>query len=227
VRWRWWFAGSLVGAVTLIPWIHYVLTSGATGSHSLRSIVLLDFWRYWAIDSFGVDLRFSLGGSFGDFLSAPHVGGTPTFLVGIAFFACALIGVAILVVAARAAWPRRGELRSWPKVKRLLGGGDTNTGLAIAASLLGFGILITINATVVYRHYLVVAFAAPFVALAAAALLAGQTGRRLLAGLVVAQAVVAFGFLAFIHDHAGAPDGDYGVAYGDQTPAQRPVVPPR
>ena len=109
-------------------------------------------------------------------------------------------------------------------MKRVIGGGSTNTGLAVAAALLGFGLLITFNFTVVYRHYLVVAFALPAVALACAALLAGDVGRRLLSGLVVAQAVLAFGFLAFIHDHGGAP-GDYGIAYDHQTAANRPVKP--
>ena len=225
VKWLWWFAGSVLGALTLIPWIHYVLTSGDSATRSVRSIVLLDFWRAWiAGPSLGVDLRFSLGSSFKDFLEAPHLGSTPTFLVGLAFLACIALGVAIAVVAARTLWPRRDELRSWPAVKRVIGGGSTNTGLAVAAALLGFGLLITFNFTVVYRHYLVVAFALPAVALACAALLAGDVGRRLLSGLVVAQAVLAFGFLAFIHDHGGAP-GDYGIAYDHQTAANRPVKP--
>jgi hypothetical protein len=56
--------------------------------------------------------------------------------------------------------------------------------------------------------------------------LSGTNGRRLLAALVVGQAALSFAFLLYVHDHGGVPDGDYGVAYDDQTPAQRPVVEP-
>ena len=183
---------------------------------SLKSIVRLDFWRYWIVDSLGVDLRFSLGGSFRDFLAGPHLSGTSTYLVGLLYASLALLGVAVAVTAARALWPRRAALRDLASVRALLAGGGTQTGLALALS-----------GAIVYRHYLLVAFALPFVSLALAALAGGaRRGRGLLAALCLGQALLSLSFLAYVHDHGGVPGQDYGVAYGHQTPATRPVAPP-
>src|SRR3954447_12432587 len=38
-RWRWWLAGSVVGALTLLPWLHHVLTHPGGGARSLRHLV--------------------------------------------------------------------------------------------------------------------------------------------------------------------------------------------
>lgn len=227
VRWRWWLAGSVLGALTLIGWLRYLVSTDDPSVRSLKSIVRLDFWRYWIVDSLGVDLRFSLGGSFRDFLAGPHLSGTSTYLVGLLYASLALLGVAVAVTAARALWPRRAALRDLASVRALLAGGGTQTGLALAAALLGFGILLTLSGAIVYRHYLLVAFALPFVSLALAALVGGpRRGRGLLAALCLGQALLSLSFLAYVHDHGGVPGQDYGVAYGHQTPATRPVAPP-
>ncbi|MGI8593792.1 MAG: hypothetical protein ACR2ML_05405 [Solirubrobacteraceae bacterium] len=226
VRWRWWLAGSGLGALTLIPWLRYLLDTDDPSVRSLKSIVRLDFWRYWIVDAVGVDLKFSLGGEFASFLASPHLGGRGTHLVGALYVALALLGLAVIVAAGRALWPRRSELRDRSRVRALLAGAGTQTGLALAAALVGFGLLLTLSGAIVYRHYLLVAFALPFVSLALAGLAAGRLGRVLLACLCVGQALLSLSFLLYVHDHGGVPNGDYGVAYGDQTPATRPPVTP-
>jgi len=222
VRWRWWLAGSALGALTMIPWLRYLLETDDSSVRSLKSIVRLDFWRYWIMDAVGVDLRFSLGEDFGAFLSSPN----GTHLVGALYGALALLGLAVLAAAGRALWPRRAQLRDRSLLRALLAGAGTQTGLALAAALLGFGLMLTLSGAIVYRHYLMVAFALPFVSLALAGLAAGRLGRVLLAGLCVGQALLSLSFLLYVHEHRGAPNGDYGVAYGDQTPATRPPVTP-
>lgn len=85
----------------------------------------------------------------------------------------------------------------------------------------GYGLLITASGVLIYRHYLIVAFALPFVTVAVAALLRPSRGRRLLTALVVAEAALSVQYLTYIHVRGGAPGGDYGVAYSHQT---RPVA---
>ena len=222
VRWRWWLAGSVLGALTLIGWLRYLLSTDDPSIRSVKSIARLDFWRYWIVDPVGVDLHFSLGGAFSDFLAAPR----GTHLVGALYVLLALGGAAVLALAARRWWPERRALRDRATLKRLLAGAGSETGFAVTAALLGFGILITLSGAIVYRHYLLVAFALPFVALALAGISAGRTGRALLGGLCLGQAVLSLALLVYVHDHHGVPEGDYGIAYGAQTPATRPVIAP-
>jgi len=213
-RWRWWFAGSLLGALTLLPWLVHVLSHQGAPMRSLTNTIQPRFWVYWISYPLGFNLFTSFGSDSWKLLAWPTLDGTSLYLCAITFAAIALVGLAIGVEAfALTIWPRRR------KPERPIGGKATNTGLAIRSSVWGYGLLITLSGVLIYRHYLIVAFALPFVTVAVAALLQPNRGRRLLTILVVAQAALSVQYLTYIHARGGAPGGDYGVAYDHQEPA--------
>ena len=210
VRWTAWLAGTLVGVLTLIPWLQYVLGHSSPSHRALSNVVELTFWRLWAEHPLAIDLQTSLGREWGGFLSYPHIGGVATHGVAVSWAVIIGIGIAIAAGAARQFWPLRAEWRD------VLVGRGSPTAFGLSAAFFSFGGLLTLSAVVIYRHYLLVAFVLPFLWVASLALLRPRAGRRLLAVLCIAQALLAVQFLAYIHDHRGAPRGDYGVSYDAQ-----------
>jgi hypothetical protein len=213
VRWVAWLAGTLVGGLTLIPWLQYAFGYSGPSHRSLSNVFDLSFWRLWVEHPLALDLQTSLGRHTHGFLSHPHIGGVATYGVALCWGVIIACGLAIAVQAASRLWPRRARWRD------LLVGRSSPTAFGLSAALFGFGGLLTLSAVPIYRHYLLVAFVLPFVWIASLALLRPRAGRRVLAALCVAQALLSLQFLAYIHDHHGAPHGDYGVSY-DAQPAR-------
>jgi len=211
-RWRWWFAGSVLGALTLLPWLVHVLTHEGTPMRSLVNTIQPRFWAFWISYPLGLNLLTSFGSDSWKLLAWPTIDGTSLYLGAITFVVILVVGMAIGVEAfALTIWPRRR------KPAQPIGGSASNTGLAIRASAVGYGLLITASGVLIYRHYLIVAFVLPFLTVAVAALLRPNRGRRLLMVLVVAQAALSVQYLTYIHVRGGAPGGDYGVAYDHQS----------
>ena len=216
VRWRWWLAGSLVGAWTLVPWLVQVLGHHGSPARSLLNTVEPRFWAYWVSYPLGINLLSSFGHDAHQLLAWPTAGGNSTYLVGIALGLVIVCGLAIGVEAfALTVWPRRKPAAA------PLGGRRSASGLSLGAGTWGFGVLITLSGVLIYRHYLIVTYALPFVCVAVAALLVPARGRRLLIALVLAEAALSVGYLTYIHDRGGAPRGDYGVAYDHQPSSRR------
>jgi hypothetical protein len=213
VRWRWWLVGSLLGAATLVPWLGHILSTHSSPTRSLLNTVEPLFWPFWVSYPLGYNLFSSFGSDAWKFLAWPTVDGVSLYLMLIAF--------ALLTAAALAIYADALTLAIWPRRRRAgrpLGGRATDTGLVLRGSFWGYGLLFTLSGFVFYRHYLIVAFALPFVSLAVCALLAPSRGRRLLTVLVVAEAAISVGYLTYIHVRGGVPGGDYGVAYDHQAP---------
>ncbi len=212
VRWRWWLAGSLLGAVTLVPWLVYVLGHEGVPTRSLVNSIQPRFWALWVTYPLGFNIFDSFGTDSWHLLAWPTLGGTSLYLVAVACVVIIAVGIAIGVEAfTLTIWPRRG------RPTRALGGRTSDSALSVRAAFWGYGLLITASGIVMFRHYLIVTFALPFVLVAATALLGTRRGRRLLAVLVVAEAALSVGYLTYIHARGGAPGGDYGVAYDAQT----------
>jgi hypothetical protein len=210
VSWRAWLAGTLAGALTLVPWLEYAIGYSGPSHRSLWNLVHLSFWKLWGEHALALDLRLSLGPHLNDFLASPRIGGVATHGVAV----CAVIiiagGAAAVVFAAPHLWSRRGRWRE------LLVGRTSASAFGISAALWAFGGLLTLSGVVIYRHYLLVAFVLPFLWLAGLALLSERAGRWLLTAVCVAQGLLSVLFLAYIHEHHGAPRGDYGVSYDAQ-----------
>jgi hypothetical protein len=214
VNWIAWLVGTLLGSVTLVPWLSAALGATEPSHRAFANVFGLDFWRLWCERPLALDLGVSLGPHFTTFLASPQIGGVSTYGVALCYAIILGSGLLIAVSAVPLLWPRRKGLAG------LLIGRSSPTAFGLSAALFGFGGLLTLSAVAIYRHYLLVAFALPFLSIACLALLRPRAGRRALTGLCLAEALLAGLFLTYIHVHHGAPRGDYGVSY-DAQPATR------
>ena len=208
-RWGAWLVGSLVGSAPLLPWIVYLLAhpTGGRMTTGWSEISQLKFWQFWVTDPLGLVLTNPLGlhrgdsilAQLSDFARYPVLFGHPTYL-------CA---AAHGVVLASALWIliRRPRLR--PRTPL------TQTALATAAALIGFGVLMTLTGVNIRRYYMMVSFPFEFVWLASLALsdAASRRARLALPALWCGELLIAACFVGYVHVHGGAPDGDYGEAY--------------
>jgi hypothetical protein len=160
---------------------------------------------------------YALGADFADFLRYPLVAGRPTYLVsalhGLLYAALALV----LLRSLWALWKRRREAAA------LAVGRDSPTAFTQGAALWGFGLLLTLSAVPVVRHYLWVAYPLGFVWLARLALswreqsaTALRLGRTTLLALCVAQGVITASFLTYLHENQRHILGEFGTPYGLQ-----------
>lgn len=203
-RWGSWFLGSFLGAIPLLPWLHYMVSKPGGGFNwsSLLWILYPKYWIFWLTDSLGMGLTYSLKTiHFLDFLRYPLIGGHGTYLVAILHLAIIGAGIAVLVKAYKVRGFQPGFRDSSP------------TGLAIASTLIGVGILLTISCVKICRHYLIVTFPLEWVWLSRLGLSDSRSGQRMLTVLWASQFLLSVLFLVYIHLNHGDPLGDYGVAY--------------
>jgi hypothetical protein len=207
MRWLWAIAGGLFGILPALPWMYHLLfvadRSASAKAHWSR-ILELKFWVYWFTEPFGLNLQYSLGEDFGNFLKFPMIAGQPTYVVAALHL---LIVIAIVVVFCRYL---RGAIRTgaW-------GLDRSATGLLIGAVGIGYGLVLTVTGLPVYRHYLIIAAPIACVALARIVLsnFAAAPARWLLGGLCGVQACVTMLFLIFVHNIDRPIHGDYGTPY--------------
>jgi hypothetical protein len=213
VRWRWWLAGSAAGAVTLIPWVVHVLSTHSVGAaHGFSGLPRWteSFWYFWLVTPIGRPILSSFGSDTLSLLAWPRLAGVSLHLVGLAEDVSLVAAVIIFAKGLGAYLERRLGARAGARnepVRR------SDTTLVVSAATVGFGVLLTASGVLMYRHYVTVAFILPFLLLALAGLTAGRLGRRLLTVIIIAQAVMSVGYLAYVHTHGGASGGDYGYAY--------------
>jgi hypothetical protein len=213
VRWSAWFAGSVLGSLPLLPWLASLAGHGADlGGFNF----LLPFIKLWFSIALGVDLRYSLGGSFRTFLAYPTVAGTPIYLGGM------LLGVIMLIFSLILARLARRLYVQPAATLRLLFDVSSATGLALNAAFWGYGILLTAIPRPIVLHYLIVAFSFPALSIARLTQIGSDesnrsvaNARRLLATLVLSQALLTIAFQAYIHETEFIK-GDYGVVYRAQ-----------
>jgi hypothetical protein len=223
VSWLSWFAGSLVGAIPLIPWLRSVWMT--MGEHPLKArqwvhMVELKFWTRWVTEPFGISVHYSLDKDFSDFLSYPLFLGQPTYFVGLLHVVlAALAGIVII----RGSWRLLQERGKW--VERFIGR-ESQTAFTQNACLWGFGILFTASCLPIHRHYMVITFPLMFLWVARLAIAktgqscdAQKLGRSLLFALCVTQFLLSVSFLGYIHANQRFIRGDYGTPYGAQVKA--------
>jgi hypothetical protein len=216
VRWRAWWAGTLVGSAPMVPWILHMLASpGEGGAPSWKELFRFRFWGHWTGEATAFHIGRSLGmEAFQELWRLPEVGGRETWLVAAVHLALYAAVLFVLAIGTRALWERRAEWKS------LWIGRDNETRFTQNAALWGFGVLLTLAMVGVARHYLIVAFPLNILWLTRMALSRPAIGRRALLVMGVTQLLVAVAFLTYVHAYGGAPGGDYGVAYSRQ------LVPP-
>lgn len=209
--WRWALGGGFTGSIPAWPWachLLFVAERSASAKAHWSKLLEMKFWVYWLTEPFGLNLQYSLGADFGEFLRSPWIGMQPTYLVAVLHVALVLAAVTVGYRYVGRAW-RTG---SW-------GLDRSATGLVIGGVGVGYGLLLTLTGLPVYRHYLIIA--APFacVALARVVLSCWTTAkaRRFLGGLCLVQTGVSALFLMFVHGTDRPIRGDYGAPYRVQT----------
>jgi hypothetical protein len=229
VSWKGWLAGAALGALPLIPWLAYISAHPGLPSERhwrIRHILECKFWIRWTTEPLGLGLDYALGQDFLDFLQSPRWNGQPTFLVGICHAAALAAGIGIFIRAARRAWKNRSTTVA------LLDRPPSPTATLLCAALWGFGILLTLSGMTLHRHYMAIAHALEALWLAWLALprFGAQPselkrGRIFLGTLCLAQALITFGFLSYVHARQTI-DGDYGTTYRALMSAGRPYGSP-
>jgi hypothetical protein len=215
VHWRSWATGTLVGALTLLPWAWHLVEFGtAARQHSYLGVFLGHntfgswFWILWATGALGLGMSYSLGVSeFVVFLKYPVVLLRPTYGIAAAHVISLAVGAWLLLTRA---WQGRVRGSTWRRT--LLGTGEPSDQL-LRAGLYGLGLMLTAIGSPIHRHYLIVTFPLPWLWLARQMRTATRHWNYLLASLWLSELVISAGFLYYIHVNHGAPSGDFGATY--------------
>lgn len=227
--WIPWLVGSGLGALTMLPWLNYCLQ--LERDHSLGQVFLrwFDFpilhslyWQLWMSGPLGLGLSSSLGDhEFLDYLKYPIIGGTSTYVIGLAhLLILGLAGTALFRFLARA-WREPVSLEN-----AILGKPGADTHLLLVAAFIGYGILLTLKVGLISipRHYLLITFPLEwlFWVLIFQQAFSAARVRWLLLGLWSCQLTLSVGYLGYVHVNQGARTGDYGVGYQYQDPVFSP-----
>ncbi len=218
VAWKSWLAGSVLACLPLIAWFIHV-TTVSTQPHltkfKLARALEFKFLTRWLTEPLGVGLDHALGNDYVDFLRQPLFAGQPTYLVAALHLVSLAAGA---VIGLRAIGHLRSQRWSWRGI--FLSHGST-TELLCNAAFWGYGLLLTLSCLPIHRHYMIIVYpleALWFAHLAfspAGAPTAARTARRLLATMIVSQALLSASFLLYVHRRQTI-DGDYGAAYRSQ-----------
>lgn len=210
--WQYWFIGSVIGSIGLLPWIYQMIYNRGASSTSFENIYKFDFFLYSFIDPLGLNTMYSLRDDFWEFIKMPLVVGVPTYLVAVGHLV--LIGVALkLLQHIFFTIKKINELRKEKKLVDRLLYKSNSTEFYLLATLFSLGILMGFSGVKIRPHYLIIAY--PFIFLYVVKLLFSY--KRILAILIVVQLFISICFFTFIHQNGGAERGDYGKAYYLQT----------
>lgn len=227
--WLGWLAGSALGALPAIPWLLEMLGHGA-GAHARLTPPSVSFYMRWFTQFFGYGAQYTLGKhGFADYLAWPRLGGAATYLMAALQVALIFAAAVVLIRAIRTAL---GPARPSPRALLL---GDSPETQLIAAAFFGYGgllTLITLFGAGSYRHYMIVI--TPVMALwtAMTVLWSDRGARRastrrgwarpILATLVVLQAAMSLGLLAYIAQ-TGVIPGEFGASWQAQQAGLAPA----
>ena len=217
VRWLYWLLGSALGAIPLIPWLVALLQSdGPSRQPDLGLLLQLPFYQHWFSLSLGLNLNYSLGDNYLEFLAQPIIAGRSLYLVTALHVAIVSLFAFMLLRLVR-------QLFKAPAAVRIdLPGRSSPSTFAISSAFWGYGGLLTLSLVPIYLHYLIILFNLPYLAVAWIAGFPSQfnahaqtTSRRLLTALCLCQVLLTLSFLGFIHEKQ-VIQGDYGTTYRTQ-----------
>jgi len=200
IPWAPWLAGTTIGLLPLLPWIAYMTSQDHVSSRTWVALLVPKYFLHWATTSLGINLNYSLGSHFIEFLKQPLIGQWPTFLVGSCHLL--LLGVGIQAIGG---WLMTGR-KDWLPT---FGSGSTPTSFYLSSAGIGTGALMAIAGLPQPIHYLIIAFPWPYLWLTSLL----KDRHKLWLFVAMAQLAVAMMFLVFIHQTGGFADCDYGISY--------------
>ncbi len=214
-KWGYWLLGSVIGAIGLIPWLAYMSSHPQQNHIGWGHRFEFKFFILWLLDSHGLNIEYSLQKDFRDFVKQPYIGSHATYLMAVVQFALACT----VLYTLKRLWGYIKNIMYWKKQKQLLDRLTLNlnsTNFYLLSILLGLGIFLNFSGTFFYVPYLIVAF--PFTYIFLAKIF--QLHKKIFMGIILAQLILTFSFLLYIHTHDGAKNGDYGVTYHAQVKEQ-------
>ena len=210
--WQYWFVGSVIGSIGLLPWIYEMIYNRAASSTSFANVYKFDFFLYSFIDPLGLNTMYSLRDDFWEFIQMPFVASTPTYLVAVGHVI--LVGVALkLLQHVFFTIKKINGLRKEKKLVDRLLFKSNSTEFYLLGTLFSLGILMGFSGVKIRPHYLIIAY--PFIFLYIVKLLFSH--KKILALLIAVQLFISICLFTFIHHNGGAENGDYGKAYHLQT----------
>lgn len=218
VRWGAWICGCALAILPMLPWIWHVATYMGEGSSLEKTawtcLFEFRFWLRWVTEPFGLWVSYSLGKDFGEFLSWPLLVGQPTYGMLALHGLVILLAVAIFIRWGQVLWQERSRWQDW------ITGRSSATAFTLAATVWGFGLLLTLSTKPVFRHYVVVAVPLGFVWLARVALASNENhsarlrlGRAMLLTLCLTQGLISWQFFTYIHNQDRTIAGDFWMPY--------------
>ncbi|MEO5971132.1 MAG: hypothetical protein ABIQ95_14480 [Bdellovibrionia bacterium] len=212
-RWSYWFVGSIIGALPLIPWAIYIIQHPIAHAITVgwNEILQFKFWAFWITDPLGLHLGNPLGllrgpsqwDQISDFVRYPIIAGVPTYFCGLAHL---LILITAMWIFGRAFTGKRLRTELFnPKLSK--------TNFLQFSAFLGFGLLMTATGVVIRRYYMAVAFPLEFIFLIQFADPRTLGGKRALGLLWACQLFISMNFVGYIHVNNGSTQGDYGPAF--------------
>ena len=220
-------AGAIVGLVPALPWL--AAYAGKGNSLHVWRPPLIRFYLRWLSEPFGFGADHTFGPvEFPRFLGWPEIAGHSIYLTAVVYAAAGAIALTLFYLGARRLWRTERVSLRWLFI------GDTPAGLIVRAAFFGFGTILTVltvRGGGLYPHYLIVI--APIMTLWVALLAAygqggefGRAGRRLLAGLCLAEALIVVLMFSYIHS-IGNIYGEFGPSWNwQQYRASLPVPVP-
>jgi hypothetical protein len=233
--WHLWLLGSVLGLISALPWARALPGSPLSPQGGPVDDIIINRVRgclYELTATATSVLPFSalgLGDDTNGYMIGPIIDGTPTHVADLlCYFITLAIVVRIVVrlfdaiVAPGLRWAFR--LIAHPVGSRSVGDASAATEPSLADSQCvstGFYLWSTIaipcvifvlTTNVYFYHYYFVLCPFLFVLVAACML----PWRRILLGLVVAQALMGYHFLSYVHQKGGITRGEYGLSYARQ-----------
>ena len=207
-RWICWIAGSIIGSISIIPWIQFMLDNPQLSHQSFWHIFQFNFYLCWFFDSQGLNVMYSMRKEFWQFIKEPVIAGIPTYLVAVAHLFLAAASIFTLM----ALWKYMKRAIRFLKDKIPFKNIFLNMSITrfyLFSVLLGLGVFMTLSGTTIYTHYLICAFPFSYIFLAKVL----EHRKRLMFAIIFAQLFVTILFLFYVHNHNGIEKGDYGKVY--------------
>lgn len=213
-RWGAWIVGSCSTAWPLIPWAYCVWSQasvGATPPILGARLPVGTFYTRWVTEPWGLTADYTLGrGHYFELLARPALGGRATYLLAVLHAAVAALAIAAYAGALRTVWAQRS---TW----RAVAIGTTPAGRLAAAVLWLQGGLLTISTLSIHRHYGAAVYVIKYVWMASVVFCAFRPprARAVLTAVVVAQGLISFALLSYIHD-TQVIRGEFGATWQSQ-----------
>ncbi|MEI6815064.1 MAG: hypothetical protein WCL14_00540 [Bacteroidota bacterium] len=210
-QWIWWFIGSVIGGVGLIPWVLFISGHPHPTTLAWSHLLQFSFYFYWIIDGLGLNIMYSIRKTFWEFIKWPYIGEMPTYLLGLIHVFLAAVGLFSIKKIYFHVKNNSKNFKSWESIKGYIAKVNMNE-FYLLSILLGLGVFMNFSGVMTFQHYMIVAF--PFSYIFIVKIL--FKNKKLLLALISAQMIITISFLVYVHMHDGIEKGDYGKSWISQ-----------